>query len=175
MQTASSPPLWTPAAAAEEQAVSFQFLKFPHVHRERERGERGGGRGRKALSHSTWGLPSLSEEPEPAAGCRTLPPVSFTSGISCPCTRRGQSTASSAPWGEFTEISPQTRAPCGFTLKRVKTPAEYFSYQVHLLCYCAVLLRCNFKVHFLLQHTSEGTLHCIIYPSALVTFLMDFT
>lgn len=40
--------------------------------------------------------------PEPAAGCRTLPPVSCISGISCPCTPRVPSTASSAPWGEFT-------------------------------------------------------------------------
>lgn len=42
------------------------------------------------------------EGPEPSAGCRTQPPASCISGISCPCTPRAPSTALSAPLGEFT-------------------------------------------------------------------------
>lgn len=44
---------------------------------------------------------------EAAAGCRTLPPASCISGISCPCTPKAPSMASSAPWGESAVLAPR--------------------------------------------------------------------
>lgn len=48
-----------------------------------------------------------------AAGCRTLPPASCISGISCPCTPKAPSMASSAPWGESAVPAPRHSTSAG--------------------------------------------------------------
>ena len=89
-----------------ESVWAFQTL------RERERRRKRKKKRQRKLLRLHLSCAAAVGEPDPAAGCRTQPPASFTSGISCPCTLKDPSTGSSAPWGELSvslHQSPDTR------------------------------------------------------------------